>query len=172
VYASDDGGSNWRGGTDGASALAVDPANASRVYATDSPVVKVSTDGARSWRTLASAGPRAKGSSVGRIVVNPLRPTELWVGLDTGVAKSRDAGEMWEGFSSAGDDGSPYGVAVDPITGDAYAATRTISRLNGSGSTPSSFEPRSAYIDLVSAYGGNVLAGTVSSYSGRLTAFD
>ena len=172
VYASDDGGSNWRGGTDGASALAVDPTNASRVYATDSPVVKVSTDGARSWRTLASAGPRAKGSSVGRIVVNPLRPTELWVGLDTGVAKSRDAGEMWEGFSSAGDDGSPYGVAVDPITGDAYAAKRTISRLNGSGSTPSSFEARSAYIDLVSAYGGKVLAGTVSSYSGFVTAFD
>jgi hypothetical protein len=53
-----------------------------------------------------------------------------------------------------------------------YAAKRFISRLTNGSSPSTSFEARSAYIDRVSAYGGRVLAGTVSSYSGFVTAFE
>ena len=94
VYASDDGGSTWRGGAENASAVGVDPSNPSRVYATWSPLIKVSTDGGRSWRT--TAGAPMDRRRFGPIVTDRMPSSLVYVGYESGVARSRDAGESWE----------------------------------------------------------------------------
>jgi photosystem II stability/assembly factor-like uncharacterized protein len=94
VFSSDDGGSTWRGGTQGgATAVAVSPTDPRRVYAAGvTSGFNVSTDGGRTWRRT-SPPLSGSGRRSGAIVVNPARPSEVYVSHEDGVKRSRDGGE-------------------------------------------------------------------------------
>jgi hypothetical protein len=169
VYASDDGGSTWRGGTENASAVGVDPSNPSRVYATWSSMIKTSSDGGRTWRT--TAGSPTDRRRFGPIVPDRAQSSLVYVGYDSGVARSRDAGETWEFIDTFAAD-NVVNLSTDPAApGDVWAAQRGIYRMTAGSSTFSAVDIRSPFTDRISANGGRLLASARWHHNGFVTAF-
>jgi photosystem II stability/assembly factor-like uncharacterized protein len=82
------------------SSVAIDPANANVVYATYSTFggthVWKSTNGGATWRGIDGKGNRRiPDIPVHNIVVDPNRPSRLFVGTDLGVFVSTDGGATW-----------------------------------------------------------------------------
>ena len=172
VYASDDGGSTWRGGTEEGYAVGVHPANALRVYATGRNSIKVSTDGGNTWRTTGSGAGIGYPERTGIIVVNPAQPSQVYVGLNNGLARSNDAGETWERFPLGYFD-TPYHVAIDPASpGDVWVAKRHISRLDAGSSTFTVVETRFPFTELISLHNGRLLGSQTWNPTGFVTAFN
>ncbi len=101
LYRSDDGGHSWRKVNDRLnlhyrpfyfSLLRVDPTNENRVYLGQYDV-KVSEDGGKSFRTLAS--PNIVHPDHHALVIHPDDPEYLIDGNDGGVYISRDRGKTW-----------------------------------------------------------------------------
>jgi photosystem II stability/assembly factor-like uncharacterized protein len=171
VFASDDGGSTWRGGTAGATSIAVSPIDPRRVYAADRESgFNISTDGARTWRRT-SPPLGGSGRRMGPIVVNPVRPSEVWVSHEDAIGRSLDSGETWEWFGR-GDGEDAYSLSIDPLNpDDLWVARRSISRFGATSSSSGSVGGRFLYVNGVSAYGGRLLA-TAWPPTGFVAAFD
>ena len=113
IYKSVDGGASWSS-TDLAgltvfsglppqeiTALAVDPATPSTVYAGDDlGDVFVSTNGGTSWAQ--SDNGIATGSVVVAIQIDPNAPGTVYAALDFGVFKSTDGGSSWQAAGTTG----------------------------------------------------------------------
>ena len=170
IYASDDGGSTWRGGAGTGWSVAVNPANPSRVYASEyNAGVKVSTDGARTWHTTFTVG---REMYSGDIIINPMKPSEVYVALNTGVLRSVDSGETWQQIGSGWQEG-PCSVAIDPTAPtDIWCAYHWINRLPASTSTFTFIDQPLAFIELMSANSGRVLASAAGASSGFVMSFD
>jgi hypothetical protein len=172
VYASDDGGSNWRDTSLPATSVAVSPGDARRVYgASVTSGFNVSTDGGRTWRRT-SPPLSGSGRRVGGIVVNPARPSEVYVGHEDGITRSRDGGDTWE-FFGIGDIEHAFSVSIDPMhPDDVWTAGRSIMRLAAGGSSFTTVEGRFHFIGSVSPYNGRLLATAGQAPTGFVTAFN
>jgi subtilisin family serine protease len=131
LYRSDDGGAHITKVADGAvSAISTDRRNPQRIVA-GGAVLRVSTDGGRTFRT-GSAGPLAM--RVSSLVVSPLDPDVLYAGTTSywqnglplggrGVLRSADGGLTWQNVSSGLQNTAVLGLAVSPDGGWLYAGT-------------------------------------------------
>ena len=130
VWASDDGGSTWRGNApvrpaeirmaafsvSESRALAVDPKNADIVYAgVWGKGLYRSTNAGRDWTEINSGLP--KGAGVWDIAINPLNSKDLFAAVwNSGVYESADSGVTWSQLNSGFDvDTSKqvYALAID-----------------------------------------------------------
>ncbi len=98
VYRSDDGGASWtRVPSDlevGIRALAIDPDDADHVYMLAAwERMYESADGGQSWQAR-WAGLSVTTESIS-LAIDPLHPATLYLGADTGLYRSRYAGEDW-----------------------------------------------------------------------------
>jgi hypothetical protein len=121
VWRSTDGGATWSAagaamGTDSLYSLAVDPADAARVYAASATGPFRSSDGAETWEDMGSSAYGVMATSAG-----------IAFATSAGAFVSRDGGLHWTGLSLSGLDSSSYAFkAVAFADGDAntiYAAT-------------------------------------------------
>lgn len=101
-------------------AIAVSPADGSRLAVVDPYSLFLSRDEGRSWEKSRQWGPNLSWSAV----FDPLDPDTIYAGIAYGVLRSRDGGESWSFFSR----GIP-GVGINDLTFDPadptklYAAT-------------------------------------------------
>lgn len=127
VYRSDDGGATWKRTHDGHidkvfhtfgyyfGRIAVDPADAERVYIQGVPML-TSTDGGRTWKGI---GGRGVHGDYHAILIDPKAPQRLTIGNDGGINVSYDYGETWTKFNNlpvgqftmiAVDSADPYNI--------------------------------------------------------------
>jgi photosystem II stability/assembly factor-like uncharacterized protein len=106
VFKTLNGGKTWRAtGLENVGSLAVDPRNGSTVYAGTARGLFRSTDGASTWRRIATApgapiDPGKIGSTepdtFAAIVIDPRHPESVYAALRTGgMLKSSDGGDTW-----------------------------------------------------------------------------
>lgn len=104
IFKSTDGGANWVGASTGIpafyrygpilTALAVDPQTPSTVYAgmtlynAAGGGLWKTIDGGANWRNIFPA-------NVYAVAINPQSPSMIYAGIDSGLARSVDAGEHW-----------------------------------------------------------------------------
>lgn len=131
LYRSDDGGAHITKVSDGAvSAITIDHRNPQRIV-TGGAVLRVSTDGGRTFRT-GDAGPLAM--RVSSLLVSPRDPNVLYAGTTSfspngllvggrGVLRSADGGRTWQNVSSGLQNTAVLGLAVSPDGGWLYAGT-------------------------------------------------
>ncbi len=150
VVASADGGKTWRppvllpapapglaepGGK--SAALAVDPQSPATLYAAVGSAVLKSTDGGRSWRSIAGGLPR--NVAVSSLTVDPRHAGTLYAALgDDGIFKTTDGGRTWSQhwFPII----SVEMVAIDPARPSTVFAG--VTGVNVSAPAGSSPEPR------------------------------
>jgi len=139
VYRTDDGGDLWTLSNEGlpmstVTALAVDPADASILYAgTAGGGLAKSTDGGVIWEPL-EAGLRIR--RIGGVSVSPHDSRIVLAGTNDGVIRSTDAGASWEPASTGLSGASIDTMAADPaIPGRLYAGTAygRVYRRDGEG---------------------------------------
>jgi photosystem II stability/assembly factor-like uncharacterized protein len=109
---SDDGGTTWQdmGNVDGASSVAVDPANAYTLAVGGQGGVVRSTDGGADWTSVATV---ATNDVVRTLVRNPAVHGQLLAGTNSaGLFRSDDGGASWYHYTS----GLPARQAVTGIT--------------------------------------------------------
>jgi subtilisin family serine protease len=131
LYRSDDGGAHITKVTDGAvSAITIDRRNPQRIVA-GGAVLRVSTDGGRTFRT-GNAGPLVM--RVSSLLVSPRDPDVLYAGTTSywqnglllggrGVLRSADGGRTWQNVSSGLQNTAVLSLAVSPDGGWLYAGT-------------------------------------------------
>jgi uncharacterized repeat protein (TIGR01451 family) len=130
---SNDAGATWFNKiSDAVSAIAVDPANASTVYA-GSPygTVSRSADGGSTWADVTGNIGRQQISTV---AVDPTLATHLVVGGITGIAASTQSGNQWTTLQSGLNATMVNGLAADATAGGIYISVGT----NGLFFTPGS----------------------------------
>ena len=126
AYRSDDRGDSWihltPAGPDNATEIAVDPADASVVYlGTPFEGVLKSTDSGATWFSINEG---LTDLDVRSLLIDPADPSVVYAGtMWTGVFKSTDGGLNW---TRPDPDfwGTIVHLALDPATGDVYAAER------------------------------------------------
>lgn len=143
VFKSTDGGSNWTPifdeiGPQPMGAIALDPTDPNIIYAgtgeanaaTDNyegTGVYKSTDGGASWMNMGLPN----SYSIGRIVVDPLRPETVYVAVagrmfgfnpERGLYRSQNGGSSWEQLLYVDDTTACIDVAFHPSTGTILAA--------------------------------------------------
>ena len=120
VFKSVDGGVTWRNaGLDRrpVTALAVDPNDASIVYASTDAGLFKSTDAGSSWQRLRGA---LDGVLVEALAIDPKYQGTVYAGTDRGVFWSTDGGDSWRRFTHL--PLRPFSaVAVDRAAGILYA---------------------------------------------------
>lgn len=119
-YRTADGGTTWtKIQTTGltsfsfTNALAVDPTNASVIYAAQFGLFK-STDGGSNWTSV----PSGSSSSIFSIVFDPSTPATMYVGAVDGVFKSTNSGGTWIPQNNFAIPGTPIvrALAIDPTS--------------------------------------------------------
>lgn len=124
LYRSSDAGANWiplpTGGLGGSSvrSMAPDRAAPGAVYAVGSGVFHLA-EGAVAW-TSRSAGLSA-GIAVVDLAIDPRDPAHLIIATSDGVWRSDDSGAGWR--KATGVAGQVFSVAIDPQSGEVWAAT-------------------------------------------------
>jgi len=186
LYRSDDGGGSWQSPPGNGNTLAgavtdllVDPRDGKRVwaggydddfdydyFATTTPFLRWSDDGAETWATATRGFP--VGGKLQSIAIDPASLQTLYVGLDgetASVLRSRDSGNTWQVAQT----GLPrrarvMSLAIDPrATGVVYAGTATgvFQTRNGGQSWVSISQQLSPAIVASLVMGGRILhAGT------------
>src|SRR5581483_4235086 len=132
IYKTIDGGNSWNPSGTGLptstilnpltiDSIVVDPATPTRVYAAAySFGVFVSTDGGASWSQANNA---SLDPSVRVLAIDPVVPTTIYAGTDSGVYRSLDRGVSWTGGGGGLTDVNI--IAIDPgNAGLMYAATQ------------------------------------------------
>lgn len=104
-------------------AMAVDPSNPSRLVASTSSGMYLSTDGASSWTLQDASGGGAQ------VLFDPTSAARVY----TLSSRSVDGGATWTPFTTPA--GSGAALAVDARTGDLYAAGTGVHRSSDGGST-------------------------------------
>jgi photosystem II stability/assembly factor-like uncharacterized protein len=123
IYKSTDSGLNWsKVGLDGKTvySLALDPTNASTVYAGTGVGLYKTTDGGGSWN-----GPYLSSSAfVIALTIDPGTPSVVYgSAAGNGLYKSTDAGMTWTSISSGIQFYTLHGIAIDPRNSNTvYAA--------------------------------------------------
>jgi photosystem II stability/assembly factor-like uncharacterized protein len=120
LWASADGGAHWqRLGDHGSPALTllIDPNDANTLYlGTSNTDVRKSTDGGKTWMTLAAL--EESPFAVSALARHPTDPAILYAATEYGMRKTRDAGMHWdeinEGIDLGGYNHAASAVAVDP----------------------------------------------------------
>lgn len=130
VYKSRDDGATWITVTEGLGharilSLAVDPTNASIIYAgTLGDAVYRSVDGGNRW-SIINAGMKEHVAYVNAFVFHPQNPQTIFAATTVGIFKTINGGMMWEDMPTKGMD-SVYTVsfALDPTNPNIlYAGT-------------------------------------------------
>lgn len=122
VYRSTDGGTTWAKTTGTGlqnfstiTAIAVNPTNASLLYAGNSFSFFKSTDGGN---TFTQVNVSQFSSGVNAIVFDPSTPSTIYVGQNNGVFKSTDSGATWVPQNNFGVPGTPniQALAISPTS--------------------------------------------------------
>ena len=114
VLKSVDGGATWNYINSGlptqpeATAIAIDPASPSTLYAGLLPGIYKSVDSGASWTASYEGFPG--GATINTIVVDPLTPSTVYAGTALGIYKSVDAGAHW----AASNAGLGAGISASP----------------------------------------------------------
>jgi len=121
LWITTDGGDNWARVDSGLPAAHInkllrDPASGALLAATDAGLFQ-STDSAQSWTQASTSLP----NPVRGFAADPLHPGTLYAIAGNGLYKSTDDGASWTGLSSCS--GCTQALAVDPATGNVFAAT-------------------------------------------------
>ncbi len=147
ILKSTDGGSTWTLENPGGvftgvdmSSLAVQPGDASQVWAGTTSGLFESTDGGTIWAQdpgLATALGSPSQYNVDSLAVDPSSPSTIWVGVDGfGLYKSTDDGSTWSPLAISLPSGSAYGttkVALAPsATSTAYVFVGACGNVCGS----------------------------------------
>jgi hypothetical protein len=108
------------------------------------------------------------------VVVDRAQPSHVYVGLDSGVARSRDSGETWELLRIGTSKEYVHSVTIDPTApGDVWAARRFgVFRLAAGDSTFSTVDTRFRFGERISKHSGRLLHSARWMHNGFLTAFD
>ena len=120
VKKSTDGGAHWTLASQGlpdsiVTALAVDPAQPSRVFAAlPKDGLWRSTDGGASWQPANRGLPSGMARLVRRIAIARQPAGTIYLGTDEGLWKSRDGGLSWRRASRGLRQGSIQSLAVSP----------------------------------------------------------
>lgn len=125
MYRSADGGDTWTAGdaktfATTPTALAVDPTNASTVWAADNVVnVKKSTDGGATFQTLTTLDSTNPNSNAAvSVAIDPANPSHVYVSTSYNIYATFDGGQTWSRLGAA--------------TGALYAAPSHIYTIGGS----------------------------------------
>lgn len=143
VFASEDRGRTWVAWDGGLAArlgnrawaysLALDPADASRVFMGQSYPLMRSTDGGRTWLYVWGSED-IFGNGINSIAVSPSQDGRVWAGGRTGVfaaaiLRSEDGGENWRYIDPLpGDENEVSAVVIDPRNPDALWAAMSAGR--------------------------------------------
>ena len=139
VFKSNDGGANWSPINDGlpiptySRALAIDPANTSKLYVAVLGSVYRTTDSGSSW-SLVNADPIP--AWIQTIAIDPVSTSKLYAATSGGVYASTDGGVTWS--LSGLPDTHVYSLAIDAVSPEIlYAATidEGVYRSTNSGGT-------------------------------------
>jgi photosystem II stability/assembly factor-like uncharacterized protein len=122
VDKSTDGGATWSTIARDLSTVAIDPFDSSILYAASAncDAFYKSNDAGTTWTSM---GPPSRNSCVSKVVADPVRPGNLYLGLwGGGVMRSRDRGNTWE-HAANGILGNVAHLAIDPAGLFLHAAT-------------------------------------------------
>lgn len=100
----------------GISALTIDPATPSTVYArTSGGKIFKSKDGGGSWNAISSHA-ISSVTGVNSLVIDPENTSTIYAATDRGVVKSTDGGATWIGASNGLEGSGIASLFIDPIT--------------------------------------------------------
>ncbi|HEY6928928.1 MAG TPA: YCF48-related protein [Thermoanaerobaculia bacterium] len=161
---STDGGVSWnksqKGLPEGSAtitAIAIDPSNASVLYAgTDAGLYK-SLDAGTNWVLIAPE----LAQPVSSLVIDPVKTSTLYAGTSQGVFRSKDGGATWQPFSQGLSSNSVRTLAIDSAGRHFYAGT-------GNGGV-FAFEFPSGPVDLTVANNGLARLLSIDANDERLT---
>ncbi len=111
-------------GTVAITALAIDPATPTTLYAgADGFGAFKSTDAGSTWSNLLDG-------SVNALAIDPTTPSTLYAGTDAGLFKSTDAGGTWSAAPGLPVGASVIALAIDPVTPTTlYAGASSLARV-------------------------------------------
>ena len=128
LWASADGGAHWQRLADQESpalTLLIDPSDADTLYlGTENNDVRKSTDGGKTWMTLAAL--EESPFTISALARHPTDPAILYAATAYGMRKTSDAGLHWEEINEGIDLGAynhaASAVAIDPANPDTVYA--------------------------------------------------
>jgi Beta-propeller repeat len=126
---STDGGQSWNSVLTGrfVRMVAIDPKNASTLYAAADDGLYKSTDAGNSWSPTGLLAPSNEQFFVHNVVLDPSNPATIYAGTPEGVRKSMDGGLTWtilaDGFTRSTDVTT---LAIDPQQPQTLFASTTV----------------------------------------------
>jgi photosystem II stability/assembly factor-like uncharacterized protein len=190
VLKSTDGGLTWTGAntgltnaTGGVRVLAFDPLNASTLYAVGNAVFQAtqdngifkSIDAGKNWTPLNAKFYASDGAQtplalvfVSKLIIDPARPSTMYLLATGGVFKTTDGAATWYGLPDARNVGGIYALALDAATSTLYVAGND---LSPKGHIASSTDQGTTWTPADAGFPGGVVLGLAIDSSKEGTVY-